>query len=233
LFNVLRDQLFIYITFPSDLQRFGRTVPAAQMRVCQHSQVGFNQRRFTCRSTLEMSGWAELFDESSSRNYYFHAETNEVSWDKPDGFGDEPLAPATLPAGWAEVYDEGSQKFYYVNNSTGETTWERPEAASSDVAGISDGNPVSSDWVEVTDDSGAVYYYNSSTNETSWEKPASMSAATGNAAVQSEWVEQVDPSSNMTYYVNTVTGATQWDSPFVSTTPQGNCRTHSSCTSRL
>jgi hypothetical protein len=206
------------------------------------------RHRFACASTarsastndasravqqLEMSGWAELFDESSSRNYYFHAETNEVSWDKPDGFGDEPLAPATLPAGWAEVYDEGSQKLYYVNNSTGETTWERPEAASSDVAGISDGNPVSSDWVEVTDDSGAVYYYNSSTNETSWEKPASMSAATGNAAVQSEWVEQVDPSSNTTYYVNTVTGATQWDSPFVSTTPQGNCRTHSSCTSRL
>ena len=73
-------------------------------------------------------GWVEHYDEGSGRTYYHNTDTNETSWTKPEGFGDD--VDALMAAGdagdWQEVHDEASGRTYYFNKSTNESSWTKP-----------------------------------------------------------------------------------------------------------
>lgn len=63
-------------------------------------------------------GWVTEHDSYSGKDYYWHIETREVTWDKP--------LILTIPK-WVQMYDPETKWHYYVNNDTGECVWERPE----------------------------------------------------------------------------------------------------------
>lgn len=82
-----------------------------------------------------MSVWAEA-TAPNGRTYYYHSETKQTRWDKPEDF-DAAAAPATpatpsansaeIDASWKEAAAGTGRKYYY-NSITKETKWEAPEA---------------------------------------------------------------------------------------------------------
>lgn len=69
------------------------------------------------------------------RTYYYHTETKESTWEKPDDFLDEPPTPATpvtpqnasaVDGAWREAVAQDTGKTYYYNSITKETTWKVP-----------------------------------------------------------------------------------------------------------
>lgn len=66
------------------------------------------------------SGWQELKDESSGRNYFYNKNSGESRWE----------FPVDLPPGWQEMRDQASQRVYYYNQTTGKSQWEPPEGTS-------------------------------------------------------------------------------------------------------
>ena len=100
-------------------------------------------------------GWTEHVDISTGELYYFHAETQESTFEKPiqDYESQAPLLP-----GWSEYWDESNEQMYYYDEATQETTYERP------IASIQDG------WEEVYDEThGQSYLFHPGTGETKWQ----------------------------------------------------------------
>ncbi|KAK4547314.1 hypothetical protein LTR36_000969 [Oleoguttula mirabilis] len=82
-----------------------------------------------------MSVWREAKTDAG-RTYYYHHQTKETRWDKPDDFDAAaapptpatPAAdPATIDASWKEATAASGRKYYY-NGVTKVTSWEAPEA---------------------------------------------------------------------------------------------------------
>ncbi|KAK0274065.1 U1 snRNP protein [Friedmanniomyces endolithicus] len=75
-----------------------------------------------------MSGWKEA-KAADGRSYYFHAETKETTWVKPDDYEAVPVAadPAAVDAAWKETRTAEGKPYYY-NSITKVTVWDPPEA---------------------------------------------------------------------------------------------------------
>lgn len=77
-----------------------------------------------------MSVWRAA-QAADGRTYYYHTQTKQTQWTKPDDFddGSTPATPATPAAGasdeWAEATAADGRKYYY-NSRTRETSWEMP-----------------------------------------------------------------------------------------------------------
>ena len=64
-------------------------------------------------------------DLSSFRPYYYHAITNEVTWDNPVPVD---TGKESAPGTWAKAADELTGRFYYYHTITGQVTWANPFA---------------------------------------------------------------------------------------------------------
>ncbi|KAK4902044.1 U1 snRNP protein [Elasticomyces elasticus] len=76
-----------------------------------------------------MSGWKEA-KTADGKAYYFHAETKETTWVKPEGFEAPPpleADQATIDASWRETRTPQGKPYYY-NAISKVTVWEPPEA---------------------------------------------------------------------------------------------------------
>jgi pre-mRNA-processing factor 40 len=78
-----------------------------------------------------MSVWRAA-QAGDGRTYYYHTQTKQTQWTKPDDFEDTEAAsrPATSKgpsegSEWAEAVAADGRKYYY-NSTTRETTWEAP-----------------------------------------------------------------------------------------------------------
>ena len=69
-------------------------------------------------------GWTETMDPTSAQSYYYNANTQETSWERPQPV----IEAAALPEGWSEVMDSSTGRPYFYNSQTQETSWERPVA---------------------------------------------------------------------------------------------------------
>jgi len=70
-------------------------------------------------------GWIAILDKSVGSLYYFHSETQEVTWTRPES--QRAVVEADLPYGWVAIKDSSSQSVYYFNQHTQEVTWEKPD----------------------------------------------------------------------------------------------------------
>lgn len=79
-----------------------------------------------------MGLWREV-KTAGGRPYYYHIETKETRWDKPEGFDDvaTPATPAADPAAVDAAWNEAKAsdgRTYYYNSVTRVTQWNAPEA---------------------------------------------------------------------------------------------------------
>lgn len=87
------------------------------------------------------TGWTKHFDTASQQYYYFHAESNTTSWEKPalpettvleSTVVTEPETPKEttqkleLVTDWIEHFDSASNRVYYENVKTKKTQWDSP-----------------------------------------------------------------------------------------------------------
>ena len=82
-------------------------------------------------ATGEHKTWIKIYDPQSKADYWFNNETQESSWDPPEGTEEykkqqEEKAEKNLPV-WVKIYDPHSIAYYYSNNYTHEAVWEEPE----------------------------------------------------------------------------------------------------------
>ena len=120
------------------------------------------------------AGWVATMDPASGREYYYHAVTNQTSWEKP----------AAMPVGWpaqaaAAVSPQATMETAQAPPASAPAAATlQPQGASSTPA--ADALPPG--WVAATDPaSGRVYYCHAATNQTTWDKPA---AAINSAAAR-------------------------------------------------
>ena len=82
-----------------------------------------------------MAAWKAV-RTADNRTYYYHTETKQTQWTKPDDFVEEPETPATpatpqssaaIDAAWKETFSQKDGKSYYYNAITKEVTWNQPE----------------------------------------------------------------------------------------------------------
>ncbi|CAB9516905.1 TH1 protein [Seminavis robusta] len=137
-----------------------------------------------------MANQWEKHQTDEGETYYYNPETEETTWEKPDGFqeedGDDNNDPAEESGNnndgvWEKHYDEDEKKHYYSNTKTNETTWEKPDGFKEDDDAQEEEKPdddgerkptsKSGVWEKHEDADGSAYYYNTETEETSWEKP--------------------------------------------------------------
>ena len=62
--------------------------------------------------------WKQMVDGTTSKTYYYNKKTNEVSWSKPNGFGNET---------WKIAKDTTTGKTYYYNKQTKMVQWDKPD----------------------------------------------------------------------------------------------------------
>ncbi|KAF1785805.1 WW domain [Phytophthora cactorum] len=71
--------------------------------------------------------WVELFDEASGYVYYYHTETGQSVWERPQEMDTSPENPTSENVGeWVEYWDENVDASYFYNVKTGEATWSTP-----------------------------------------------------------------------------------------------------------
>ena len=140
-------------------------------------------------------GWAEEFDEMSGQTYFYHAESNVTTWERPSAEASMKEAldaeeskgdKATPPA----MEGEGESKEEYQD---GETEQTGPEAAlrNEPVDERKAAAPLPTGWSEHIDPaSGKPYYVNSAENVTSWERPSMPLDSSGAAEDESDAIAE-------------------------------------------
>ena len=63
-----------------------------------------------------------LDSDFASFDYYYHAQTGAVQWEKPP-------PPSHLPPGWFEDVDNSGSRFYFRPGEPSSTRWDRPDAS--------------------------------------------------------------------------------------------------------
>jgi tetratricopeptide (TPR) repeat protein len=76
------------------------------------------KRKVACGKGVPFRGWITEHDRFSGKDYYWHEDTREVTWEKPLIL----LVPI-----WVQMFDPETKWHYYVNNDTSEVSWERPD----------------------------------------------------------------------------------------------------------
>jgi hypothetical protein len=180
------------------------------------------------------AGWEEVEDPATGEIYYFHAESNETSWELPES-GDR---------GEAEVLSDDVVVIVdHLEVDDDENIKGEDEGGDNNVLEeLPDG------WEEMEDPSiGQIYFYHTQSGETSWERPnagntevedpseedanrlpgddkenetggeANKENEDGSEIVSEElpdgWEEIEDPTSGEIYFYHTESGETCWDRP--------------------
>eukprot|EP00756_Hemistasia_phaeocysticola_P055391 Hpha_TRINITY_DN31326_c0_g1::TRINITY_DN31326_c0_g1_i1::g.194470::m.194470 len=68
----------------------------------------------------EATDWVPMQSRSQGRPYYFHTDTKETVWDKPEDYEEEG------DSGWVEMESRTQGRYYFYNSRTKECVWERP-----------------------------------------------------------------------------------------------------------
>jgi hypothetical protein len=188
-----------------------------------------------------VDGWIKTEDPSTGEVYYYHAESDETSWERPIASeekkqtlelsmveeGDETdelvdvnkseenvniSTPDPLPEFWVESEDPSSGEIYFFNSLTQETSWERPKAAESSKSPAYKGDKSNVNGNDkLTDDSEQISDHNGSYDNESTRSPTSP--------LPKGWIESADPTSGETYYYNVKSEETRWERPVDSSLP--------------
>jgi hypothetical protein len=118
-------------------------------------------------------GWIEQEDPGTGNAYYFHALTNESTWERRT----VGAASFAIGAVGSAVVDEPPVKPNRDQSEAEVGPACRPDddviEASSHKAELHTEATIPEGWIQLQDSAtGAVYYYNESTQETTWERPA-------------------------------------------------------------
>ena len=155
--------------------------------------------------------WQQVADGSSGQFYYYNIETQETSWDVPEGgfaaveaeaATSEPSAveepAAAVPEVVQTVADGTMAKACLQEQLIGEAAVVEPSSTSAEVV-----------WQQHFD-SGSGYYFYTQVGQAEqvplWERPEK-------GRVQHVWKQVADGSSGQFYYYNTATGETKWEEP--------------------
>ncbi len=174
----------------SERQGGGGGAAFADLGAYQEEQV---KPRKPVGEPRKVGEWEELWDEESQSCYYYHSETGEYHWEKPEGFDQQWLGTQDTMAmtarsarkreagPWQELFDPETATTYYYNERSGESRWDPPSGFDQrwldqqDVAALtarSTQRRLAGDWTEMQDeDTGTVYYVNKHTGESQWGKP--------------------------------------------------------------
>ncbi len=157
--------------------------------------------------------WIKIHDPQSKADYWFNTETEESSWDPPEGTEEhkkqqEEKAASAIPV-WVKLYDPSSIAYYYSNNYTHEAVWEKPDDYVEPPKGISTK-------LLLAPDVRAALLIQSVYRTKQARRVERAKRAAEHAAEQvpvDGWVEQMDPHSGEYYYYNVDTGEQTWDIP--------------------
>jgi hypothetical protein len=186
------------------------------------------------QSAASTSPWVEVYDPDNEAYYYWHNETQEVTWEAPSDYrmaaDDATMAAAIklqclwrarqaqkkvdgLPHNWVLVTDAEAGCEYYLNELTGETAWELPEELrDANTSGTLrraslDGNTSMADAEKMRSIMRKA------------KMPPAMRAKfdalkrARSMESDSPWVEVYDPDMGAFYYHNGVTGDVDWTAP--------------------
>jgi len=187
-------------------------------------------------------GWQQQTDEMTGNMYYFNAQTNETSWEKPLATHEahhsdflctktnDVVSPSAshssngtredseLPDGWVEVYDQTTEKSYYHNSVSGQTCWEKPFTSSDQFGDESDGIDNLLQTVRKAQNTEAsshiVFAEEMKSNiETSLNNTVGKESKIDIPPLPDGWTELTDESTAENYYVNEKTQETTWSRP--------------------
>jgi len=134
------------------------------------------------------AGWTELFDESSSRVYYYNEESGITSWDRPSASSSGPPDTAENPSSTSSLpIDEGVESSEDIPSADG-------------------------DYAPVEEKDGVVE--NASAGAAVALNAQPLNHEQEHLRVLPEgWEQLVDPTSGNPYYFCTIDGTTSWERP--------------------
>ena len=173
-------------------------------------------------------GWVEEVDATTGKTYYYHAATNQTSWERPMEKPIEPAAPPVsvpmeppspkaLPAGWVAEVDATTGKTYYYHAERQETTWEFPkeeaEPPSTEPNQTEEMAPPQTDEIAPPEAEEMAPPQTEEIAPPQTEEMAPPQTEADKEDLPDGWVAQVDSSSGETYYCNSETNETRWERP--------------------
>ena len=132
-------------------------------------------------------GWVECFDTNSNVPYYYNAEEEKTSWEKPVAL---PAKGSPARATTMDVLEDLHSEPIEVNMDAVEEEKLEEDLALSEAAPPSapacEDEPLPPGWILVEDPSTkAVYYYNEAEQISSWERPAASADLNAQAGAES------------------------------------------------
>ena len=165
-------------------------------------------------SQWEQPEWLTEVDSKSGKTFYVKTATGESQWEQPTvEIDQEATAKSAITPTVSEPIVSVAQPVAATAATESSTTAATTSAA------------LPLNWVAMTDAAtGHAYYANTVTGVSQWEQPTLELAPTASepivsvatpvpAAIQAEWLTEIDTKTGKTYYVNTATGISQWEKP--------------------
>ena len=132
-------------------------------------------------------GWVKKESKQyAGRFFYFHAETNTTTWDKPTAAAAAAAAPAAAPAGSPKSAKKAKTPRGMMGKAKAAKAAMEQAAAAAASVGVKESPkaaetalPPGWEKKESSQYPGKFFYYNQTTKETTWERPAAAAAAAG------------------------------------------------------
>lgn len=130
---------------------------------------GLSPRKPPPPSPKPASKWTRVKD--GDRYYYWNEETDQTTWDKPEGYVDPDQQPPASPG--APLSDAAAAARAEANAARAKVEAEKLRAEAATAASNSAAEKRKAlVWTKVRSDNGLYYFWNEKTDQTTWDKPA-------------------------------------------------------------
>ena len=189
------------------------------------SDAAWTRRRGRSTVVDALSGWECFKDPKTGKNFWWHAETGESTWDTPAAtWGARRRRSLTKQTrgDWEQLFDPETERDFWYNKKTGISQWATPREALlvgfGGMGAISDGDEDHDE--DDNDDEEEAEEKDNGTDDSkaAWAKRRARSVWTKPIAGNDEWETMKDPITNRVFFYSKKTGVSQWPVNFLQNT---------------